>query len=149
MIVDSIQNLKKYCSLNPLFKDVVDFLESTQLVSHPQGIVKLKSDDLFANFTIAKGKKPEEARLETHNKMIDIQIPLNVAETMGYIPREKLTEGEYNAQKDITFYEESPESYVTVNKGEFAIFFPQDGHAPCISDNTEIQKVIFKVKVCD
>jgi beta-galactosidase beta subunit len=27
------------------------------------------------------------------------------------------------------------------------IFFPQDGHAPCISDKAEIKKAIFKVKV--
>ncbi|MBR3398726.1 MAG: YhcH/YjgK/YiaL family protein, partial [Prevotella sp.] len=30
--------------------------------------------------------------------------------------------------------------------GEFAIFFPQDGHAPCISQEEGIKKAIFKVK---
>lgn len=149
MIIDSLSNLKNYCSLNPLFKDVVDFLKEIQLTSHPDGIVKLKGDDLFANFNFAKGKKVEEARLETHDEMIDIQIPINTAETMGYTPREKLPVNEYNAQKDITFYDESPESFVTIHQGEFAIFFPQDGHAPCISDEDKIQKVIFKVKVVD
>jgi beta-galactosidase beta subunit len=29
---------------------------------------------------------------------------------------------------------------------QMAIFFPQDGHAPCISDAPEIKKAIFKVK---
>jgi beta-galactosidase beta subunit len=27
------------------------------------------------------------------------------------------------------------------------IFFPQDGHAPCIIDEPEIKKAIFKVKM--
>jgi beta-galactosidase beta subunit len=27
-----------------------------------------------------------------------------------------------------------------------AIFFPQDGHAPCIIEKDEIKKAIFKVK---
>ena len=34
----------------------------------------------------------------------------------------------------------------TVNPGQFAIFFPRDGHAPCITDTPEIKKAIFKIK---
>ena len=33
-----------------------------------------------------------------------------------------------------------------VQPGQFAIFFPQDGHMPCITDAPEIKKAIFKVK---
>lgn len=147
MIIDALNNLKDYVALNPLFQDVVDFINNTDLANHEPGIVKIKGDDLFANFTLANGKTKEQAKLETHDKMIDIQIPIGTSETMGYIPREKLPEAEYNNQKDISFYANQPESFVTVNEGEFAIFFPQDGHAPCISDQEKIQKVIFKVKV--
>jgi beta-galactosidase beta subunit len=35
---------------------------------------------------------------------------------------------------------------VTVKPGQIVIFFPQDGHAPCIIDEPEIKKAIFKVK---
>ena len=146
MIIDALNNLKDYVSLNPLFKDVVEFIQKTDLASQEHGIVKIQGDDLFANFTVANGKTPDQAKLETHDKMIDIQIPISTKETMGYIPRVKLKEADYNPQKDITFYDEKPESFVDVNVGEFAIFFPQDGHAPCISDEEKIQKVIFKVK---
>lgn len=146
MIIDALNNLKDYVSLNPLFKDVVEFIQKTDLASQEPGIVKIQGDDLFANFTVANGKTPDQAKLETHDKMIDIQIPISTKETMGYIPRVKLKEADYNPKKDITFYDEKPESFVDVNVGEFAIFFPQDGHAPCISDEEKIQKVIFKVK---
>lgn len=37
------------------------------------------------------------------------------------------------------------DTYVTCKPGEFAIFFPQDGHAPCIAGVPEIKKAIFKV----
>ena len=146
MIIDALNNLKDYVVMNPLFKDVVDFINNIDLSKQEPGIVKIKGDDLYANFTLASGKTPDQAKLETHDKMIDIQIPISTKETMGYIPREKLKESEYNVQKDITFYDEKPESFITVNIGEFAIFFPQDGHAPCISQEETIQKVIFKVK---
>ncbi len=80
--------------------------------------------------------------------MIDIQIPLDEEETYGYLPLEDLPEDiPYNEEKDITKYPGVPgSSYVTCRPGMMAIFFPQDGHAPCISNEAEIKKAIFKVK---
>lgn len=145
MIIDTLDNLSKYTSLNPLFQQVVDYIANNQLEGHEDGKVEIKGKDLFVNFSTAKGKTPVEAKLESHDKMIDIQIPLSTAETMGYTPRKILPEVEYNADKDISFYEGEAQQYITVHPGEFAIFFPQDGHAPCISQEKEIKKIIFKI----
>ena len=146
MIIDNLKNLEKYASLNPLYKDVIEFIKANDLNALPEGKTFIKGDDLFVNIQIAKEKTKEEAVMETHNKMIDIQIPISCPETMGYTPRKNLAECEYNAEKDITFYPGLAEKYITINPGEFVIFFPQDGHAPCVSDESEIVKVIFKVK---
>ena len=49
---------------------------------------------------------------------------------------------------DMTIYEGvKPKDFVTLTPGMMVIFFPQDGHAPCIIDEPEIKKAIFKVKV--
>lgn len=132
-------------SLNPLFKDVVDFVKANDLDSLEPGKYEIKGSDLFVNIQVAKGKTKEVAVLETHKKMIDIQIPLSAEETYGYTPLCNLPEAEYNSVKDITKYEGAADTYVTCKPGEFAIFFPQDGHAPCISEEPEIKKAIFKV----
>ena len=145
MIIDTLDNLAKYVSLNPLFNDVVEFLKNNDLDKLEAGKTMIKGTDLFVNIQEAKGKTKEVALLETHKKMIDIQIPLSTSETFGYTPLGDLPETEYNAEKDITKYEGLAETYVTCKPGEFAIFFPQDGHAPCISDEPTIKKAIFKV----
>jgi len=146
MVVDTLDNLSKYEILNPLFKDVVEFLNSNDLEMLEEGKHLIKGDNLFVNITTAKGKSKENAVMETHKKMIDIQIPLSVAETYGYTPLCHLPEAEYNDTKDITKLPGvKAESYVTCLPGMFAIFFPQDGHAPCISADAEIKKAIFKV----
>jgi len=147
MVIDTLENLSKYASLNPLFKDVVEFIKANDLNNLEAGKHFIKDKDLFVNIQNAKGKTKEVALLETHKKMIDIQIPLSTSETFGYTPLCDLPEAEYNAEKDITKYEGLAETYVTCKPGEFAIFFPQDGHAPCISDEAEIKKAIFKVLV--
>lgn len=147
MIVDTLDKLSDYAVLNPLFGKVVDFVKNNDLGSMEPGKYPIEGDDLFLNIAVAKSKTPEAAVLETHNVMIDIQIPLSCAETYGYTPAAHLPEAEYNAEKDITkFGDLQAESYVTCQPGMFAVFFPQDGHAPCISDETEIRKAIFKIK---
>jgi len=147
MIIDTINNLCKYVGMNPLFADVVAFLDENDLNTLGAGKHFIKDKDLFVNIQEAKGRSQEEAVLETHVKMIDIQIPLDGEETFGYTPLCDLPPFEYNAEKDITKYGDiQAQTYVTVKPGQMAIFFPQDGHAPCITDKAEIRKAIFKVK---
>lgn len=147
MIIDSIDNLGKYVALNPLFADVVDFLKSHDLQTLEAGKYPIKDKDLFLNLQMAKGRSQEAAVLETHIEMIDIQIPISGEETFGYTPLQDLPSFEYNAEKDITKYGETKaQTYVTLKPGQIAIFFPQDGHAPCITDAPEIKKAIFKIK---
>lgn len=147
MIIDTIENLGKYVALNPLFADVVEFLKNNDLQTVEEGKHFIKDKDLFVNIQVAKGKTQEAAVLETHIEMIDIQIPITCEETFGYTPLCDLPDFEYNAEKDITKYGDTKaQTYVTVKPGQFVIFFPQDGHAPCIINQPEIKKAIFKVK---
>ena len=147
MIIDTIDNLGKYASLNPLFAEVIDFLKGHDLQTLEPGKYPIKDKDLFLNLQMAKGRSQEAAVLETHVEMIDIQIPLSGEETFGYTPLQDLPAFEYNAEKDITKYGETKaQTYVTLRPGQMAIFFPQDGHAPCISAAPEIKKAIFKIK---
>jgi YhcH/YjgK/YiaL family protein len=147
MIIDTIENLGKYVALNPLFADVVEFLKNNDLQTIEEGKHFIKDKDLFVNIQVAKGKTQDAAVLETHIEMIDIQIPITCEETFGYTPLCDLPGFEYNAEKDITKYGDTKaQTYVTVKPGQFVIFFPQDGHAPCIINQPEIKKAIFKVK---
>ena len=148
MVIDTLNNFGNYVGLNPLFADVEKFMKENDLQALEPGKYEIKGKDLFVNITTAKGRTPDEAVLETHVKMIDIQIPLDTAETYGYTPLCRLPKTPYNEEKDITKYADMmAESYIDCQPGMFAVFFPQDGHAPCISLSPEIKKAIFKVKV--
>ena len=147
MIIDKVENLKNYAQVNPLFPKVVEFIQQHDLNALEPGKYEIEGKDLFVNIQMAKGKTPAEAVIETHKRMIDIQIPLSDAETFGYTQRDQLPDAEYNAEKDITKIPDlAADSYLTCQPGMMAIFFPQDGHAPCIAGVPEIKKAIFKVK---
>ena len=147
MIIDTIEKLSKYVALNPLFADVIEFLKVHDLQTLEAGKYAIRENDVFLNLQMAKGRSQEAAVLETHVEMIDIQIPISDEETFGYTPLQDLPHFEYNVEKDITKYgETTAQTYFTVKPGEFVIFFPQDGHAPCITPQVEIKKAIFKIK---
>lgn len=147
MIIDTIENLGKYVALNPLFADVIEFLKNNDLRTMEEGKYPIKDKNLFLSVQVAKRRTKESAFIETHIEMVDIQIPISCAETYGYSPLCDLPEFEYDAEMDMTKYGDTkPQTYVTIKPGQFVIFFPQDGHAPCIIDEQEIKKVIFKVK---
>ena len=101
MIVDTLENLEKYVSLNPLFAEVVKFLKENDLNELEDGKHSIVGNDLFVNITTAHGKTVDEAVFETHKNMLDIQIPLDNEETYGYLPLAKLPEAEYNAENDV------------------------------------------------
>lgn len=147
MIIDTIENLGKYVALNPSFADVIEFLKNNDLRTMEEGKYPIKDKNLFLSVQVAKQRTKESAFIETHIEMVDIQIPISCAETYGYSPLCDLPEFEYDAELDMTKYGDTkPQTYVTIKPGQFVIFFPQDGHAPCIIDEPEIKKVIFKVK---
>lgn len=147
MVVDTLDNLGKYASLNPLFAQAVEFLQSHDLQAMEVGKTELQGKDLVVNVAQTAPKTKEQAKLETHNEFIDIQIPLSGTEIIGYTAAKDCVPADapYSVEKDITFFDGLADTYLTVKPGMFAIFFPQDGHAPAITENG-VKKIIVKVK---
>jgi YhcH/YjgK/YiaL family protein len=148
MILDTLKNAELYHSVHPLFKKAFDFLKTTDLKSLPLGKIELEGSDLVVSVVEISGKTAQNARMETHRKFIDIQLPLDDEETMGWIAAEKLTKvtQPYDAEKDITFFADEAENLLRVEAMEFAVFFPSDGHQPGIGSGNH-RKIIVKVRV--
>lgn len=143
--MDVIEHLEQYEALNPLFGNVVEFLQTHDLEALPLGKIVICGEDLYVNIVETQPKSKEEALVETHRRMIDIQIPISGVETHGYAPLSALEEAEYQPQDDITFHTRPAHNFFTVLPGQFVIYFPQDGHAPAITPSV-LRKAIFKVK---
>lgn len=56
MVVDTLDNLEEYVSLNPLFADVVKFIKENDLSKLEEGKHFIKEGNLFVNITTAHGK---------------------------------------------------------------------------------------------
>ncbi|MGN0866072.1 MAG: YhcH/YjgK/YiaL family protein [Oligosphaeraceae bacterium] len=147
MIHDTLENFSLYLPLHPRFAKVAEFLRATDLRALPQGRVDiLPGGEIYANVQRPRSRAPEATPLEYHRKYIDVQIPLEEAEVMGWLPLAKAPASlVYNPDTDAALGTASHTSRPTVLPGEFTIFFPQDAHAPCIGDGREMSKIIIKV----
>jgi biofilm protein TabA len=148
MIVDTIQNASKYFSVHPLFAKAFEFIQQTDLANVADGKSDI-TEGLKAIFSNSLGKIKETicAKFECHNKNIDIQVCIKGTETIGWKPRATcVTEnGGYNEEKDVQLYHDAPDMFFQLTDGQFAIFFPEDVHAPMIGEG-EIKKLVIKVK---
>ena len=67
MVVDRLENIEKYASLNPLFAQAIEFLKSHDLNALEVGKTELKGKDLLVNVAQTKPKAKEAVRLITSN----------------------------------------------------------------------------------
>lgn len=147
MIVAPLNELGTYIKLHPLFERVEQALITLDF-GKPGEKLYIDGDKLFAIPSFNKARSKSEAPLEAHDRYIDIQICLQGEETMGWRSREDChsPQAPFDQEKDIVFYNDVPLNYVKIPANHFAIFFPNDAHAPLIGEGM-IKKVVFKVLV--
>jgi YhcH/YjgK/YiaL family protein len=149
MIIDTLANASKYSSLHPLFAPAFDFIHSQDLAGLPVGVSDI-GEGLKMIVSVGNGKTQAASleKFECHDQNIDIQICVSGLETIGWKPRAKcnLPKGDYNSEKDVRFFNDSPDMYFQLTDHQFGIFYPEDVHAPMIGEG-EIKKIVIKVKI--
>lgn len=148
MIIDKIENFKLYNRLSEKIYKAFDFIDKTDLISLESGKYEIEKDDIFALIQEYDTKNREDCKLEGHFKFIDIQFMISGVELMGISILNKQKQVSKDIEKDIAFYEGDP-TFFKLNKGIFAILFPDDLHMPGIkvSQSAKVKKVVIKVKI--
>ena len=146
MIFDKIENLKRYGALLPNIDKVAEFIEKGNY-DFGGGIQHLDGDALYVSPFEGVGKERHEARLEAHRKYIDLQLLISGSEEIGWSPLSLCHQevAPYSQEKDIVFYKDPVRDFLKLSPGYFAVFFPEDAHAPLVGE--EIQKLVFKFLV--
>lgn len=150
MILDALSQWRRYASLNPRFARAFAFLEQVTPET-ADGRHEIDGDAMFAlvqryETRLAAGQP------EVHRRYIDIQFIVRGREVIQWAPLATLTEvtKPYDDVKDAAFFAATAGMVpVRLTAGQFAIFFPDDAHAPCcVCDEPEsVMKVVVKVAV--
>lgn len=148
MIIDSLDNAEKYFNIHPLFAKAFQYINAQNLETMEVGKYEIDGKNLHASVSLKDGVKREDAKFEAHNNYIDIQVCPAGTEQIGWKPRNQCShiKVEYNAEKDVIFFNDEPDTYFDLHQGQFAVFFPEDVHAPMIGEG-QVKKLVVKVKL--
>jgi YhcH/YjgK/YiaL family protein len=149
MIIDKIKHAKLYAHLSDRLAVALNYLQATDLSEFKSGIYQIEDNEVYASVNEYETKSIEEAKWEAHKKYADIHCVISGEEKIGYANLEAMEVTEqYNPDKDVMFLKGAGD-YVTIKPGDFAIFFPHDGHQPGVvcTTKTKVKKVVLKVIV--
>jgi len=148
MILDQLSQWPRYARLHPRFAAAFRYLE-TLTPQTPVGRVELAGNDLFVSVQTYPTRPVEQCRFEAHRQYADIQFLITGREQILWSPLPATT-APYNAEKDILFFA-TPAVATPLHlvAGQFAVFFPADGHAPgCdLSGTATVLKAVVKVRL--
>lgn len=150
MITSTLSQLHWYKIISPHFEKAIRHILSTDFTALESGRYPIEGENIFAIINEYTTKPASECDPESHRDYADIQIMLAGAERFGYTPLiEQPATTPYNPEKDVALYSIAPEdlSYITLQPGQFIIFFPADIHQPevFLHQPDLVRKVVVKV----
>lgn len=149
MILDNIKNLKKYENVHPKIKDIRDFLENFDKSDFKPGRIDI-SEGLFASVQEYNSLPAKEKKFEVHEKYIDLQYIVSASERIDFATKESYGK-DYDIDKDGDFFLTNDIeifSKLSLDTGDFAIFFPGEFHKPgcSLENNIQVHKIVFKIE---
>lgn len=150
MIFDTIGNYKLYSNVSPQIAAALKIAAETDFEKMQDGKYEVDSDKLY--YMVQRYKtKPIYEKIEAHKKYIDLQLLVKGNEQIGYAAAKGLkVQTPYDEQKEVEFFNVPQNTtFLKMQKGDFAIFWPSDAHMPgCQMEKCEeVTKVVFKIRM--
>ena len=148
MVFDTLDNAHFYASMHPRFPAAFEFFRSGRATTLPDGEFELDGRQLYVMIASFPGRGRKGAKLESHRRYIDIQYVLKGSDEIGLLPTSQCRDVEmpYVEDRDLILYRDHPTNWLIVPEGSFAIFYPDDAHAP-LAGTAPVSKAVLKVAV--
>ncbi len=156
MVIDRVENLRKYESINPRFAAAFAYFDELVKGNVPDGKYVMPNCDveneIYVVLMTRTLEEKEALRAESHEKYIDVQVVLEGQETM-YVPSYTTPEVEipYNQTKDITMYapvDREDCHTLKIDAGSFAMYLDGELHIPdggMSAESEYVRKAVIKV----
>lgn len=147
MIVSTLSEVTRYSGSHPLFAQAFAFLSTINDQWEP-GKYTISDTEAFVLVSDDLGRGKSDSPLEVHRRFIDIQLVLGGKEQVGWAPLETCRQlrSAYCEEKDIGFFSDHPQLWLTLPAGQLALFFPEDAHAP-LAGSGPVRKAVAKIPV--
>jgi len=148
MILATIAQAYRYANCHKGLSRGFEFLQTTKLDELPDGKLEIDGGRLFAIVAHDQGRGRDGAVLEAHRKYIDIQYVISGNELIGWQPLTSCgaVKQAHDSETDLAFFLDRSSTWFELAPRSFAVFFPEDAHAPLAAQGP-VHKVVVKVAV--
>ena len=150
MIYDKVENMGLYFNSIKGFKAVEGVYKDFCANPFPSGRIDIDGDNMWCNVASYTVDADNPLKYEAHKAYADVQVMFDGEEIFGWANTNEcnITQ-DFKDGDDIAFMDAPEGQFFRLKKGYFAVFFPEDAHAPCrkseFSDTAH--KLVFKVKL--
>jgi biofilm protein TabA len=129
MIIGTLSACERYYALGEGFKKAFEFLKSNDICTMSPGRYDIDYDKVYVFVQEYVSKTIDNCCLETHRRYADVQYVAEGFEYFGYASLERAGKPitEYDPKADAVFFEKECQ-YILLQKGDFAVVFPDDAH---------------------
>lgn len=154
MILDNLNtSLTDYGIMGGKLGRALAWLKSADLKTlRPGEVIEIDGKSIFAKVCEAETVPAEPVPMESHLRHVDIQAVVEGTEVMYWAPAAALTRvrAPYNHATDMIYYENIEGMLeMKLRSGDFAVFFPSDGHKGQCMDGKpgRAKKILVKIAV--
>jgi biofilm protein TabA len=148
MITGSLNTLQRTPLPTPLDRIMVEVVKSVeQWLNAPLGKTEIDGLTLFCLVSEELTESAADRRGEFHQQYLDIQLLLRGEEWIGVGPHAYVNAGADHPHPDLWFVDDEQTSYLALQPGDFAIFWPGELHRPLCTPNqpAQVKKLVVKV----
>ena len=149
MIYDTLNHLSDYLPLMPQLSEVMKILQQPDFANKPAG--RYETDNPAVRFNIDEYQTVSDPKLfEFHQQYADVQIVLQGREIHHTALRDDvLAVKNFDAERDIAFFDSLPIGEYLLEHGRFCIYFPNEPHRSQLATDepASVRKVVFKVRL--
>ncbi len=148
MIIGSFENISSFNEHGELIMKSLEWASCNYKEALEDGCIMIADDQVKVN--VQTVTLASETPLESHRRFIDIHVPISGPEKLGWASVKTLKDvtEEYDNDRDVGFFGDAPQEFAVINPGEFAIFYPDDAHAPNMGeDGKNHRKMCIKIPV--
>lgn len=134
MILGNLNDTARLQSLGDDFTIALQWINDHIKETLTKGTIEIIPGKIHVNCEEVAMIPKEKQHIEAHRKYIDIHVPISGKEVIGWSAVRDLKNAlqDYDEERDIIFYGDAPQCTIPVLPGQFAVMFPEDGHAPNI-----------------
>lgn len=148
MITGSLNTLQRTPLPAPLTRIMAEVVKSVALWREaPLGKSEIDGLNLFCLVSEDLTEPAADRRGEFHQQYLDIQLLLRGEEWIGVGPHDYVSDGADHPHPDLWFVDDEQTSYLALQPGDFAIFWPGELHRPLCTFNqpAKVKKLVVKV----